>query len=93
MEVSFKRSFLRDLRALPKNALDAVETVIEKLKDSDTLQDAKLDVVKMKGAGNDAYYRIRIGSYRIGIEYLHPNVIMITVMSRGDIYKNFPPSR
>lgn len=92
MEVSFKKSFLRDLRALSKNAMEAVEIVIEKLKNSNTLQDTKLDFVKMKGAGNDAYYRIRIGSYRIGIEYLQPDVIMITVMSRGDIYKHFPPS-
>lgn len=78
MEVSFKKSFLRDLRTLPKNALEAVETVVERLKNSDTLHDAKLDLVKMKGAGNDAYYRIRIGGYRIGIEYLQPDVVMIT---------------
>lgn len=45
----------------------------------------------MAGKKESNYYRIRVGQYRIGSEYLKPDIILITIMTRGDIYKHFPP--
>jgi mRNA interferase RelE/StbE len=46
----------------------------------------------MEGQRKDEnYYRIRIGQWRIGIEVIEPRVVIITILSRGDVYKHFPP--
>jgi mRNA interferase RelE/StbE len=62
------------------------------LKGADSLETAGVDYAPVRGqkAGR-SYYRIRIGQYRMGIEYLAPDLIVITIAVRGDIYKTFPP--
>ncbi|MBX9782631.1 MAG: hypothetical protein K2X48_04970 [Chitinophagaceae bacterium] len=56
-----------------------------------SLESSGLDYKKMDGQKKgESYYRIRVGDWRIGLEYLHPKIIVITVLHRGTIYKKFP---
>lgn len=46
----------------------------------------------MEGQKNgENYYRTRVGEWRIGIKYIDPQVVCITILHRGTIYKKFPP--
>jgi mRNA interferase RelE/StbE len=92
MEIVIKKSFKRDFARLPANVQDATQAVLRKLKSADNLETAGVDYVRIRGqkAGH-SYYRLRIGQYRMGIEYIAPNLIVITVAVRGGIYKTFPP--
>ena len=54
--------------------------------------DGSLDYTKMEGQRKgENYYRIRIGDWRMGMEYIHPKVIVLRILARGTIYKHFPP--
>lgn len=90
MEVKFKPSFLKELDAMPLPVKKQVDECISKLLSSSTLQSSGVDYSKLKGKRNENYYRIRIGKYRIGCRYIQPNILLITIMNRGDIYKHFP---
>ncbi|MEO6684932.1 MAG: hypothetical protein ABIN24_03165, partial [Dyadobacter sp.] len=64
------------------------------LREAQSLESSNVDYKKMQGqkkGGN--YYRIRLGQWRIGIEYIDPEIIVITILSRGNIYKHFPPGK
>lgn len=66
--------------------------MIERLETATDLESAGLDYKRMQGQKkSEQYYRIRLGDYRVGIEYLSPGIILLRVLKRGDIYKNFPP--
>lgn len=72
----------------------SVYTILKTLRTARSLESSGVDYKKMQGqkkGGN--YYRIRIGQWRIGIEYIDPEIIVITVLSRGNIYKHFPPGK
>jgi mRNA interferase RelE/StbE len=92
MELIIKKSFTKELKRLPSKTQAACKDVLKILSESKSLMDAEIDIVPMEGQSkNDNYYRIRVGSYRIGIEYIEPSVVVITVLSRGNMYKHFPP--
>lgn len=92
MEVTIKRSYLKDLKKLPRNVFVAADAVIDKLRSSASLENSGLDYVKMEGQRKgENYYRIRIGDWRIGIEYVNPETVVICILKRGDVYKHFPP--
>ncbi|HWV32619.1 MAG TPA: hypothetical protein VN038_23320 [Dyadobacter sp.] len=92
MELIYRKSFIKEISRLPGNIQNATHAVLRKLESADTLETAGVDYVLIRGykAGYN-YYRIRIGQYRMGIEYIAPDVIVITIAVRGDIYKTFPP--
>ncbi len=92
MEVIIKKSYLKDLRKVPPPIFKAADSVIDKLKLSDSLESSGVDYTKMEGQRKgENYYRIRVGDYRMGIEYISPKVIVICILTRGNIYKHFPP--
>ncbi|HXL56717.1 MAG TPA: hypothetical protein VN958_10695 [Chitinophagaceae bacterium] len=92
MEVIFKRSFIKALKATPKPVQQATAVIIDKLQSASSLEKSGVDYKKMEGQKKgENYHRIRVGDWRIGIEYISPKVIIITILSRGDIYKKFPP--
>ncbi|MCF0055457.1 type II toxin-antitoxin system RelE/ParE family toxin [Dyadobacter sp. CY356] len=91
MEVRYKSKFKKALLTIPKNIQQSVFDVIQILEEAETLEDANVDCKKMAGKKENNYYRIRIGQYRLGLEYLKPDIILITIMTRGDVYKHFPP--
>lgn len=88
MKVSFEASFARDLkRVRDKKLLQRVEQIIEEIKAATELSDIK-GLRKMKGYV--AFYRIRLGDYRIGVEVLEDKVIIVRILHRRDIYRYFP---
>lgn len=94
MEVAIARSFIKDLKAAPKPIQLAADKAIKKLVEASSLQTCGLDCTKMEGQKKgENYYRIRIGDWRMGIEYIHPKVIVIRILARGTIYKHFPPGK
>ena len=91
MEVRYKPRFKQALLFTPKHIQESVFDIILKLEASETLENAGADHKRMEGQKKgDNYYRIRVGQYRMGIEYIKPDVMLITILSRGDIYKSFP---
>jgi mRNA interferase RelE/StbE len=92
MEVVITRSFLKDLKTKPKPVISAVEKLIEQLEASVSLEKSGVDFKKMEGLKKgEHYYRIRLGVWRIGIEYINPKIIIIRILARGEVYKHFPP--
>jgi mRNA interferase RelE/StbE len=56
--------------------------------------EAATNVSQIKGlkklSGYDAYYRIRVGDYRIGVKIENTLVFFVVFDHRKDIYKGFP---
>ncbi|WP_106596257.1 type II toxin-antitoxin system RelE family toxin [Dyadobacter jiangsuensis] len=92
MEIVYKNSFIREFTRLPTNVQRATQAIINKLEWASTLEAAGVDYVRIRGQKvGHHYYRIRIGQYRMGVEYIAPDIIIITIGVRGDVYKTFPP--
>ncbi len=94
MELIFKNFFDKHLKKTPSSTQAAVAKIIIVLEEATSLQTSGLNYKKIEGQSKgEHFYRIRVGDWRIGIEYIHPNIIMICVLSRGTIYKQFPPGK
>ena len=92
MEVVVARAFMKDLRTKPVTVARAVEQLIAVLEGADSLDSSGVDYKKMEGQKRgEHYYRIRLGEWRIGIEYIRPKVVMLRILFRGEVYKYFPP--
>lgn len=89
MEVRYRKSFLRDLKKLKKHPLyNKIYTLA-----FETLPEAEMltDVPGVKAmTGHPKRYRIRVGSYRIGIHSDGPILEMVRVLDRRDFYQYFP---
>ncbi|MBV4355770.1 type II toxin-antitoxin system RelE family toxin [Pinibacter aurantiacus] len=90
MEVFIERSYLKDLKSVPQYIIEQADAVIEKLKNADSLNTSGVDYKLMQGCKDKSYYRVRVGDYRIGLKYVKPTIVIITILKRGDIYKYFP---
>ncbi|MFO0795716.1 MAG: hypothetical protein U0586_16825 [Candidatus Brocadiaceae bacterium] len=88
MEICFEEIFGKDLRKVnDKKLLKKVENIITEVKGAKTLNDIR-NVEKLKGY--ETYYRIRIGSYRVGVDFIEGRVIFTRFLHRKDIYRYFP---
>ena len=88
MKVVFTRAFSKDLKKLKDNAIKKrVVNTIEKIESSNAFTNIT-SVKKLQGSDN--HYRIRIGSYRIGIKEKDDTLILMRFLHRKDIYRNFP---
>ena len=89
MNFEFKKSFLKDLkkRSNDKIFLSNVQAVIKEVDEAEKISDVN-NVKKLKGEGN--YYRIRFGSYRIGLMIEDNTAYFVRALHRSDIYKYFP---
>ena len=68
--------------------------MITKLVSAKNLESSGLDYTKMEGQKKgENYFRIRLGDWRIGTQYVNPKIILITILSRGNIYKQFPSKK
>ena len=87
-----KTSFVKELKKLPSKTQVSVLKVLQALRDSETLETSGVDLTKMEGQKKEEnYYRIRVGEYRMGIEYVNPDLLLLRIIKRGDMYKYFPP--
>ena len=88
MRTAFRKSFARDLKKIKDRALlDRVRKKIEEVEQAASLSEVQ-GVKKLGGA--EEYYRVRVGSYRIGIAVEEEEVEFIRFLHRRDIYRYFP---
>ena len=88
MEIEFLEKFSRDLDQVKdisvKKAVGKMITRVEQAKTPNEITDIK------KLTGYKSAYRIRIGSYRIGI-FVEGNLVQFArIVHRKDVYKVFP---
>ncbi len=89
MEVLYESAFLRDLKRIrSKSTRRRILEAIEKVKEAPTIQDIP-NMVKLRGY--EAYFRIRVGEYRLGVEMVDETVIFVCCLHRKDVYRYFPP--
>jgi len=88
VRVDFRKSFSRDLKKIKdKNLLQQVRATIEEVEAAPNL-DMISNLKQLKGEGE--YFRIKIGSYRIGLKLENDILIFIRFLHRKDIYRYFP---
>ena len=88
MELEFRASFLKDIKRIKETAVKKkITAVISESKKANSLHDLK-DVRKLEGTS--AYYRIRVGDYRIGVKLQDKKLIYLRCLNRKDIYRYFP---
>lgn len=88
MRVSFRKSFLRDLKKVKDQRVrEQVRAVIEEVESAAQLSDLP-NVKKMSGGGS--YFRLRVGDYRLGLTQEGEEVEFVRVLHRKDIYRYFP---
>jgi len=89
MDCFYKKTFLKDLASIP----EIYQKRIEKLVFKEIPKRKSITYIKnmKKMRSYDSYYRIRVGSYRIGFEIkTKATIVFYRVKSRKDIYKLFP---
>ena len=89
METRYRQSFLRDLKKLKNQPVyHPIFTLAFDLLPAATSLREITDVKPMTGYPNR--YRIRIGTYRIGIELQGDTVEVMRVLHRREFYRYFP---
>ncbi len=89
MKTEFRKSFAKDLKRQTgdKNLLSHVQKIILEVEAAgDIMKISSLKKLKAEGS----YYRIRVGSYRIGLVIENDTVIFVRILNRGEIYRYFP---
>jgi mRNA interferase RelE/StbE len=88
MKINYRKSFLKELSKIPSGTRSKIETFIfEELPRANSIFSIGI-VEKMKGYRS--YYKIRFGSYRIGLKMENDTVILERALHRKDIYRYFP---
>ncbi|HEY4506472.1 MAG TPA: type II toxin-antitoxin system RelE/ParE family toxin [Candidatus Paceibacterota bacterium] len=89
MRVFFKPQFVKDVRRLPLQVSSRVKEIsLHIVPNLRSINDLKLRMEKLRGF--DAYYRIRVGDYRIGLKVESNEVTFMRALHRKDIYRYFP---
>ena len=92
MVVEIQTKFEKELRKTPDYIQDQTRVIIKKLMVAKSLEAADVDYKMMNGQKkNRSFYRIRVGDYRIGIQHLLPNLIIMRILHWGKVYEGFPP--
>ena len=88
MKIRFKDSFGKDLRNLKnKSILAKVQKAVENAEQAEIPQNIH-QFKKLRGSS--AYFRIKVGEYRIGVELEKDTLIFWRILSRREIYRYFP---
>jgi mRNA interferase RelE/StbE len=87
VKVSFRKSFIRDLRKIQDQGVrDRIEAAILQIEAADELTQLH-DLRKLKGDAN--FFRLRVGDYRIGLAVESDEIEFVRVLHRKDIYRYF----
>jgi mRNA interferase RelE/StbE len=88
MNVRIDKSFEKDSKKIKdKKLLEKIADTIEQVQACKGSEEIK-NLKKLKGTQH--YYRIRIGTYRIGLSIEENTVDFVRILPRKDIYKYFP---
>ena len=88
MKTEFKASFLKAIKKIEDNQLKS--EIVKTINNVEAAENLKqiLNLKKLKGYKQ--YYRIRIGSYRIGIKIEDNTIFFVDIDHRKNIYRIFP---
>ena len=88
MNIEYRKRFLKELSKIPSGTRLKIEDFIfEELSKANSIFSIGI-VEKMRGYSS--YYKIRFGSYRIGLRMENDTVILERALHRRDIYRYFP---
>ncbi|PSN16185.1 plasmid stabilization protein [filamentous cyanobacterium CCT1] len=88
MRVEFRKTFEKDLRKIREQALlGKIKSIIEATEAAETL-DEVANIKKLKG--EDGYFRIRLGDYRIGLFLQDEVLLFVRILHRKEFYRYFP---
>lgn len=88
MKIKIERTFSKDIKKLKNKEINLkIYNILNEIKAIENLNDFK-NIKKLKNSNNA--YRIRLGEYRIGLEYYDNYIIFVRFLHRKDIYKYFP---
>lgn len=87
MNVRFEARFSKDLLRIKNGKLlKRIKELIFFCKEAENLS-AVRQVKKLKGY--DTFFRVRIGDYRIGLEFVDNELIFVRCLHRKEIYRYF----
>ncbi len=88
MKITFRSSFLRDVKAVrDKQLTTRLKQIIEQVEEAKSLASIP-NIKQLRGDKN--HYRIRIGEYRLAMVVQAENVTFVRFLHRKDIYRYFP---
>ena len=88
MIIEYRKRFLKDLSRIPSKTRNHIEQLaFEELPSLENHTSSK-KIEKLKGYPN--YFKIRIGSYRLGLKFERNRLILERVLHRKEIYRYFP---
>ena len=88
MKVKYRKKFLGDLARIPANDRKAIENfAFEEVPRLNSVGESG-KVERMKGY--KSCYKVRFGSYRVGLKLEDDTVSLERVLHRRDIYRFFP---
>ena len=88
MNVSFRKSFTRDLKKIKDRPL--LDRIAQTIEEAEAAAELKHVTGVAKIAGTDDFFRIRIGDYRIGIVAGENEVEFVRCLHRRELYRFFP---
>ncbi|MBN1904599.1 MAG: type II toxin-antitoxin system RelE/ParE family toxin [Deltaproteobacteria bacterium] len=88
MNTAYRKHFLKELSKLPSEYRTKIEDfVFKELPEAETISELeKLEQMK----GYPGYYKVRFGTYRVGLKLENNTLILERVLHRKEIYKFFP---
>jgi mRNA interferase RelE/StbE len=88
LRIEYRKRFLKDLSKIPSKTRNQIEQLaFEELPSLENYTSSK-KIEKLKGYPN--YFKIRIGSYRLGLKFERNLLILERVLHRKEIYRYFP---
>jgi mRNA interferase RelE/StbE len=88
LKVRFKASFVSELRAVKDKSLhQRIEALIAKVESAQSLSEVP-SLKKLRGG--EAYYRVRVGDYRVGLAFEENVVVFVRALHRREVYRYFP---
>ena len=91
MVIVVEKKFSKQLKKCPQHIQNHFSELYDKIESVNSF--TEIPGLK-KMTGYEEYYRIRIGSWRVGLKYKDGLVKIINLMTigpRSDVYKKFPP--
>jgi len=86
-QIKFKKSFLKQSSKLPKDVRERIEDfVFNELSNLNHVGESG-KIEKMQGY--EEYFKIRFGSYRVGLKLEKAEIVVQIVMHRKEIYRFF----
>jgi mRNA interferase RelE/StbE len=88
VKVQFRRSFTKDLRNVrDRRTLVKVQSLVGLIENARTLDEVP-NLTRL--AGGKSYYRLRVGSFRLGLVVEGDMVTFVRFLHRKEIYRFFP---